>query len=110
MNKVIEIDDVSIIVGTLLSQYKIPFTFQKIGNSAVFEVKTFGTKIIYLDGQAFDKKVTDGWNIGWIHPDYDINKSRSIIVWALTKGGYFHYLRNSYKRTFQSMINEGWGK
>jgi hypothetical protein len=110
MDKLIGIDDVNIIVGTLLGQYKVPFTVQKIGSSAVFEVKMFGTKIIYLDGQTFDKKTTDGWNIGWIHPDYDVNKTRSITVWALVKGGYFHYLRNNYKRTFQSLVNEGWGK
>lgn len=110
MNRVIEIDDVRMIVETLVSQYKVPFALQKIGSSAVFEIKMFGTKIIYLDGEFFDRKSTEGWNVGWIHPDYDPAKARSIVIWTLMKGGYFHYLRTNYKRTFQSMIHDGWDK
>jgi len=110
MNRLMEVDDVKIIMGILLNQYKIPFEFQKVGASAVFEVKMFGVKIIYLDGQSFDRKATDGWHIGWIHPDYDTNKTRSTIVWTLMRGGYFHYIHNNYRRTFQSMLREGWDK
>lgn len=95
----------------LLSQFNIKYTQQSFGNSTVYEVPKFGVKIIYLDGQTFDKKILDGWQIAYIHPDYTISDSKEKIVWALARGGYFHYLRNNYKKTFhQMMYSQGWDR
>ena len=110
MERNIEIDEVRRILETLLSQYEVQFEMRSVANSAIFEVPLFGVKIIYLDGQHFDRKELDGWHIAWVHPDYSTAKAREAIIWSLVSGGYFHYLRNNYKRTFQSMIHEGWDK
>jgi hypothetical protein len=110
MNRLIEIDDVRQILESLVAQYKVPFVQSRIGNSCVFEVVKFGTRVIYLDGQLFDRKTTEGWHIAWVHPDYSIDKSKEIIIWTLVHGGYFHYIRTNYKRTFQQMIQSGWDR
>jgi hypothetical protein len=104
-------NEVNRILFVLLSQYNVSFDMQTVGNSAVFEVPRFGVKIIYLDGQEFDKKILEGWHIAWVHPDYSTSKAREKIIWALVKGGYFHYLRHNYKKTFQrTLAFEGWDK
>ncbi len=104
-------DDVNRMLFVLLSQYNVQFDMQAVGNSVIYEVSRFGVKIIYLDGQEFDKKTLDGWHIAWIHPDYSIKKARDKIVWALVKGGYFHYLRHNYKNTFHRTLTfEGWDR
>jgi hypothetical protein len=99
------------IMNTLLFQFNIRYDRNDYGNSAIFTVTKFGAKIVYLDGQEFDGKILDGWNVVYVHPDFDVIKSKERIVWGLVKGGYFHYLRNNYKKTFHHMIsNEGWGR
>jgi len=104
-------DEVMQIMNTLLFQFNIKYDKHDYGNSSIFTVVRFGAKIVYLDGQEFDSKILDGWNVVYIHPDFDIMKSKERIVWGLVRGGYFHYLRNNYKKTFHHMIsNEGWGK
>lgn len=108
--KQIEIDDVRQILESLVTQYKVPFIQNRIGNSCIFEVVKFGTRVLYLDGQLFDRKTIEGWNVAWIHTDYPIDKAREIIIWALVHGGYFHYIRTNYKRTFQQMIQSGWDR
>lgn len=104
-------EEVVQIMNVLLFQFNIKYDKHDYGRSSIFTISQFGTKIVYLDGQDFDTKILKGWNVVYIHPDFDINKSRERIVWGLIKGGYFHYLRNNYKKTFQHMIsNEGWGR
>jgi hypothetical protein len=104
-------DEVMQIINVLLFQFNIRYDRNDYGNSSIFTVTRFGVKIVYLDGQEFDKKILNGWNVVYIHPDFDIIKSKERIVWGLVQGGYFHYLRNNYKKTFHYMIsNEGWGK
>jgi hypothetical protein len=99
------------IMNVLLFQFNVRYDRHNYGDSSIFTVPTFGIKIVYLDGQEFENKILDGWNVVYIHPDFDITKSKERIVWGLVKGGYFHYLRNNYKKTFHHMIsNEGWGK
>lgn len=107
----ISADEVLQIVNTLLFQFNVQYDRHDYGNSSIFTVPKFGVKIIYLDGQEFDKKILDGWNIVYVHPDFDVIKSKERIVWVLVQGGYFHYLRNKYKKTFHYMLsNEGWGR
>lgn len=104
-------DEVSQIVNILLFQYSIQYDRHAYEKSSIFTVPKFGVKVVYLDGQEFDKKILNGWNVVYVHPDFDITKSKERIVWSLVQGGYFHYLRNNYKKTFHYMIsNEGWGK
>lgn len=104
-------DDVQQILFAVLGQYNVLFDTQKIGDSTIYEVSKFGVKVIYLDGQMFDKKILNGWHDVWIHPDYDVKKSRKKIVWALVQGGYFHYLRHNYKNTFsKTLAFEGWDR
>lgn len=104
-------EEVEEIIYVLLVQFNIKYEKHDYGNSSIFTVPDFGTKIVYLDGQEFDKKILKGWHVVYIHPDYDVLKSKERIVWELVKGGYFHYLHNNYKKTFQQMLfSEGWGK
>jgi len=104
-------NEVMQILNVLLFQFNVKYDKHDYGNSSIFTVDKFGTKIVYLDGQEFENKILDGWNVVYIHPDFDILKSKERIVWGLVKGGYFHYLRNNYKKTFHHMIsNEGWGR
>lgn len=104
-------NEVMQIMNVLLFQFNVQYDKNDYGNSTIFTVAQFGTKIVYLDGQEFENKILDGWNVVYVHPDYDVAKSKERIVWGLVKGGYFHYLRNNYKKTFHHMIsNEGWGK
>lgn len=104
-------DEVNRMLFVLLSQYNIKYSMQQIAKSFIFEVERFGVKIVYLDGKEFEDKILDGWHIAWIHPDFDTEKARHKIVWALIKGGYFHYLRNNYRNTFNRTISsEGWDK
>ena len=99
------------ILQVLLFQFNVGYDRYNYGNSSIFTVEMFGVKIVYLDGQNFEDKILDGWNVVYIHPDFDVTKSKERIVWGLVKGGYFHYLRNNYKKTFHHMIsNEGWGR
>ena len=104
-------DDVTQVLYNLLSIYNIKFEVIKAGDSMIFEVPKFGVKVVYLDGQLFDNKVLKGWHVAYVHPDYDVRKTRSTVVWGLVKGGYFHYLRNNYKNTFSKMMSfEGWDR
>jgi hypothetical protein len=104
-------DEVMQIMNVLLFQFNVKYDRHDYGNSSIFTVPYFGTKIVYLDGQEFENKILDGWNVAYVHPDFDIIKSKERIVWGLVQGGYFHYLHANYKKTFQYMIaNEGWGK
>jgi len=107
----INAEEVLQIVNTLLFQFNVGYDIHNYANSSIFTVPMFGVKIIYLDGQEFDKKILDGWYLVYIHPDFDVKKSKERIVWGLVQGGFFHYLRNNYKKTFHYMISqEGWGK
>ena len=104
-------EEVLRIVNALLFQFKVGYDIHNYSNSSIFTVPMFGVQVVYLDGQEFDKKILDGWNVIYIHPDFDIKKSKERIVWGLVQGGFFHYLRNNYKKTFHYMISqEGWGK
>ncbi|MHA2218640.1 MAG: hypothetical protein ACXACY_22175 [Candidatus Hodarchaeales archaeon] len=103
--------DVQQILFAVLTQYKVEFDETEAGDSVIYEVPKFGVKIIYLDGQTFDKKILDGWHVVYVHPDYTAKKSKEKIVWALVKGGYFHYMRHNYKNTFSKILAfEGWDK
>ena len=103
--------DVQQVLFNMLSLYNVPFDEVNAGESKIFEVPKFGVKIVYLDGQLFDKKVLKGWHVAYVHPDYDLVRTRSAIVWGLVKGGYFHYLRHNYKNTFNKMMSfENWDK
>ncbi len=107
----IEANDVQQMLFNMLSIYNIPFERLDVGDSAIFEVELFGVKIIYLDGQLFDKKSLNGWHVAYVHLDYTIAKAREAVVWGLVKGGYFHYLRHKYTKTFKHMlVFEGWDK
>ena len=107
----INAEEVLQIMNTLLFQFNIGYDRHDYGGSSIFTVPVFGAKIVYLDGQEFDNKILNGWNIVYIHPDFDIRKSKERIVWCLVQGGFFHYLRNNYNKTFQYMMSqEGWGK
>ena len=107
----INTDEVLQILGVLLFQFNINYERHDYGGSSIFTIAMFGVKVVYLDGQEFDKKILDGWNVVYIHPDFDIIGSKKRIVWGLVQGGYFHYLRNNYKKTFDYMVSqEGWGK
>jgi len=104
-------DAVQQILFNLLSIYNVKFNVVKAGDSMIFEVDHFGVKVIYLDGQTFDKKILHGWHVAYVHPDYTILKAKETIVFGLMKGGYFHYLRHNYKNTFSKMMAfEGWDK
>lgn len=104
-------DEVLQIMNTLLFQFSIEYDRHDYANSSIFTVPVFGVRVVYLDGQEFDKKILNGWNVVYVHPDFDIKKSKERIVWCLVQGGFFHYLRNNFKKTFYYMIsNEGWGK
>jgi hypothetical protein len=104
-------DEVMQILNVLLFQFNIPFDKHDYQKSSIFTVSKFGLKIVYLDGQTFDNKVLSGWNIVYIHPDYTVLQTKEKIVWGLVKGGYFHYLRNNYNKTFKQMLfTENWGK
>lgn len=106
-----DVDEILQIINVLLFQFNISYDKHDYGDSSIFTVTQFGLKIVYLDGQLFDNKILDGWHVVYIHPDYDVIKTKEKIVWGLVKGGYFHYLRNNYKKTFHHMISqEGWGK
>ncbi len=107
----IDADDVSQIMFILLSHYNVSFDVQKIGKSVIYEVERFGTKIVYLDGQEFKDSLLKGWNVAYVHPDYDVRTAKEKIVWALVDGGYFHYLRHTYKKIFTNILTfEGWDK
>jgi hypothetical protein len=107
----ITVDEVMQILNLLLFQFNIKYDKHDYANSSIFTVQSFGVKIVYLDGQEFDKKILNGWIVVYIHPDFKIVDSKERIVWGLVQGGYFHYLRNNYKKTFHHMLsNEGWGK
>jgi hypothetical protein len=104
-------EEVLRIVNTLLFQFNVGYDIHNYESSSIFTVPMFGVKVIYLDGQEFDKKILDGWYLVYIHPDFDVKKSKERIVWGLVQGGFFHYLRNNYKKTFHYMISqEGWGR
>lgn len=104
-------DELDNIVFVLLNQFNIQTKKQVIETNVVYEVPQFGTKIIFMDGQHFDKKFVEGWHVAYIFPDFDSAEARNKIVWALVKGGYFHYLRNHFKNTFNHMLHsEGWDR
>lgn len=104
-------EEVLQIVNMLLFQFNVKYERRDHGDSSIFTVPHFGVKVVYLDGQEFDNKILDGWYVVYVHPDYEVTKAKEKIVWGLVKGGYFHYLRNNYKKTFHYMLsNEGWGK
>ena len=104
-------DDVNQMLFNMLSLYNVKFSVVNAGDSKIFEVPKFGVKVVYIDGQLFDKKVLKGWRIAYVHPDYDIPRAKNAIVLGLIGGGYFHYLRHNYKNTFNKMMSfEGWDK
>ena len=107
----INAEEVLQIVNTLLFQFNVGYDRHDYGNSSIFTVPMFGVKIVYLDGQEFSNKILDGWNVVYVHPDFDVAKSKERIVWCLVQGGFFHYLRNNYKKTFHYMMSqEAWGR
>jgi hypothetical protein len=104
-------DDLDQILFTLLRQFRVEFDRHAVGESVIYTVPTFGTKVIYLNGQEFSKKELDGWNVGYVHPDFDIIEAKQKVVWALVRGGYFHYLHHNFKNTFNKILNDqGWDK
>ncbi len=106
-----DISELDQMLFLLLSQFNIPFNKTKDGNGAVYTVDKFGTKIIFVDGQAIDTKLTKDWNVAYIYPDFKMEITRQKIIWSLVRGGYFHYLRTNFKNTFNQMFNsQGWDK
>lgn len=106
-----DIDDVYQMLFVLLTQYEVGYTEQKIGESYIFTVERFGVKIVYLNGKVFDDKELDEWHVAYIFPDFDLQESRKKMVWALVRGGYFHYLHQNYKKTFTRILHDqGWNK
>ena len=104
-------DEVQQMLFVLLEQFKVKFSRQDIGDSSIYEIPMFGVKIVYMDGQQYNKKILDGWYVAYIHPDFNEKESREKIVWALVRGGYFHYLRHNYKNTFHQMMHsQGWDR
>jgi len=104
-------NDLDGMVFALLNQYGIVNKKQVIETNIIYEVPQFGTKIAFMDGQHFDKKLLDGWHVAYVFPDFDFIEARDKVIWTLVKGGYFHYLRNNFKNTFNRMLHsEGWDK
>ncbi len=104
-------DDVTQMLYNMLSLYNIKFDTTKVGDSMIYEVSEFGVKIVYMDGQIFDKKRLKGWHVAYVHPDYTILKAREAVVFGLMKGGYFHFLHHNYPKIFNSVITtEGWDR
>lgn len=104
-------DELDRMVFALLSQYGVTNKKQVIETNIIYEVPQFGTKIVYMDGQYFDKKILDGWYVAYVFPDFDFVEARNKVIWTLVKGGYFHYLRNNFKNTFNKMLHsEGWDR
>ncbi len=105
------IDDVTQMLYNMLSLYNIKFEAMKAGDSMIYEVPEFGVKIIYMDGQLFNKKTLKGWHVAYVHPDYTILKARESVVFGLMKGGYFHFLHHNYPKVFNSALTtEGWDR
>jgi len=104
-------DDVDQLLYVLVGQFRVTFDRQEFGKSVVYTIPKFGTKIVYLDGQEFSKRDLEGWYVGYVHPDFDIIEAKQKVVWALVRGGYFHYLHHNYKNTFNKVLSaEGWDK
>jgi hypothetical protein len=107
----ITIEDLDQMLFVLLKQFHVDYNTKLVGESAIYTVPKFGTKLVYLNGQEFTKKELDGWNVGYVHPDFDLVEARQKIAWALMRGGYFHYLHHNFKNTFNQMLNsQGWDK
>lgn len=104
-------DDVRVIVNNLLFNYNVKYDVREVGDSSIFTIEKFGTKVVFMDGQEFSDKELEGWNVGYVHPDYEIKKAVEKVFLALMRGGYIHYLRMNYPRTFKSIMTfEGWDK
>lgn len=106
-----ELNDVYQMLFALLTQYEIGYEEKKIGESYIFTVERFGVKVIYLNGKVFSDKEVEDWHVAYVFPDFDLKESRRKIVWALIRGGYFHYLHHNYKNTFNRILHDqGWDK
>lgn len=105
------IEDTTQMLYNMLSLYNVKFDTMKSGDSMIYEVPEFGVKVIYMDGQLFDKKSLKGWHVVYVHPDYSISKARESVVFGLMKGGYFHFLHHNHPKMFSSLITtEGWDR
>jgi len=94
-----EHDDVS----QMLYQLGVDFNILKATDEfALFEVPEFGLRVIWSLTKYEENN--DEWNIVIVYPIHEQKDVRERIIWALAKGGFFHYLRHNYPNTFNKML------
>ena len=106
----IKIEDIETVLYSLLTQFKVGYSIEGYSNGNMIKVGGFGLKILFVTGAEFENKVLKDWRIVWVYPDFTLDEAKDKIIWGLVKGGYFHYLRMNYKRTFDQMFYfQNWG-
>ncbi|MFA7247691.1 MAG: hypothetical protein WC169_11015 [Dehalococcoidia bacterium] len=96
----LEINDVT----QILYQLQVGFSQRASGNdSAVFEIRDFGLKLIWSTAKGYD--VANDWNVLTINPEDKLPHVREEILWELAKGGFFHHLRTNFPNTFKQMLS-----
>jgi len=90
-------------VSQMLHQLGVDFTTRKATDEfALFEVPMFGVKVIWALTKY--EEDNDDWTIVIVYPTHDQRDVRERVIWALAKGGFFHYLRFHYPNTFSKML------
>jgi len=100
-------------VFQMLHQLGVEFNVVKSNiDISIFEVPKFGLKVVWAATKY--EEDNDDWNVVIIYPIHDQREVRENIIWSLAKGGFFHYLRNTYPNTFSQMLagrsGEDWHK
>jgi len=98
-------------IEQLVYLFGVGFDTTTAGGTTIFEIPTFGTKIIFnettLTGTVYD----DNWRVVTVNSGDLFEEKKMEIFWELMKAGYVRYLRIEIPRTFKSMIvSQGWDK
>ena len=94
-----EHDDVS----QMLHQLGVDFNTLKVTDEfAIFEVPKFGLRVVW--SLVKYEENNDEWTVVVVYPIHTQADVRDRIMWALARGGFFHYLRHNYPNTFNKML------
>jgi hypothetical protein len=90
-------------ITQMLHQLGVSFNKLKSTNEFVlFEVPEFGLRVIW--SLVKYEEENDEWNVVIVYPQHEQREVREKIIWALGRGGFFHYLRVNYPNTFNKML------
>lgn len=89
-------------IEQMVRLFNVGFSKADRGTGGVFSVDMFGVQAVFnVVNFEYDY---ENWRYVTIDPSDNLEEKRLEMLWKLVKGGYFHYMREVYSRTFKDMF------